>query len=181
MADNEIASLHALVTATQAVQEPRAPFVVLGLLGTTPEAALAAARSAFTNGSPFAADQAKAVTAMIDGAVEIGRGRFVAAMVALVAAVLILVVAVLLLRRRARIRREQGAGGDGAVLAAAAAADGSISGGAAEPPYATLADQSGRPLDPDEPAAGADTTEPDPAIDATDASGSPPAARGDAS
>ena len=178
LADDEIASLHALVTATQAVQEPRAPLVVLGLLGTTPETALAAARSAFSSGSSLAADQAKAVTAMIDGAVEIGRGRLVAAIVGLVAAVVLLVVAVLLLRRRARLRREQVAGGDAAVLAAAA--DGSIPGGAGEPPYATLADQSGRPLDPDEPAGGADTTD-DPVADATDASGPPPAARGDAS
>ena len=182
IADEEIAALHALVTATQAVQEPRAPLVVLGLLGTTPEAALAAARAAFGNGSAVVADQARAVTAMIDGAVEIGRGRLLTAIVVLVAAVALLVVAVLLLRRRARLRREQVAGGDVALLAAAA--DVSIPGRAAEPPYATLADQSGRPLDPDEPAAGADTTEPDPAADATDAtdaSGPPPAARGDAS
>jgi hypothetical protein len=179
MADNEIASIHALVTATQAVQEPRAPLVVLGLLGTTPEAALAAARIAFTNGSPFAADQAKAVTALIDGAVEIGRGRLVAAIVVLVAAVVLLVLTVVLLRRRSRLHREQAAGGDGAILPAVAG--GSIPAGAAEPPYATLADQSDRPLDPDDPDAGPGTTEPDPATDAGDANGPPPAARGDAS
>jgi hypothetical protein len=192
LADQEDASLRALVTATQAVDAPRAPFVALGLIGTTPELALAAARIAFTNGSPFAADQASALTALIDGAVEVGRGRLMAAIVVVVAVVVLLVIAVLLVRRRGRRReRERMAGGAPAVLAAAAGS--SFAGGAGEPPYATLADQSARPLDPDGAAAGSAPPEPvaadhtsvtadaGDAPDANDATEPPPAARGDAS
>jgi len=179
MADQEIASLHALVTATQAVEAPRAPLVALGLIGAMPEAALAAARIAFTNGSALAADQANAVTALIDGAVDAGRGRLLAAIVVLVVSVVLLVIAILLVRRRGRRLQRM-----------------HVSGGAAEPPYATLADQSGGPFDPDAATAGSAPIEPIPAADeiramnatrttdetrTTDATEPPPAARGDAS
>jgi hypothetical protein len=179
MADQEVASIHALVTATQAVDAPRAPLVTLGLIGTTPEAALASAGIAFTNGLPFAADQANAVTALIDGAADIGRGRLLTAIAVLVVIVL-LVIASLLVGRR---RRQQGAlasGWSGIAAPGLAESDETAALGglpadpAAESPYATLADQPSRPLDgdprpPEEPSPELPETEP------------PPAARGDAS
>ena len=141
------------VTATQAVDAPRAPLVVLGLIGTTPETALASAGIAFTNGSPFAADQANAVTAMIDGAVDIGRGRLLTAIAVLVVVVVLLVVAIVLFgRRRSGLRSDP----------------------AAESPYATLADQPSRPLDRDP----RPTELPSPELPEAEP---PPAARGDAS
>jgi hypothetical protein len=153
MADQEIASLHALVIATQAADAPRAPLVVLGLIGTTPEAALASAGIAFTNGSPFALDQANAVTAMIDAAVDIGRGRLLTAIAVLVVLVVLLVVAIVLVgRRRGGLPPDPAAGS----------------------PYATLPDQPSRPLDGDP----RPTELPSPELPEAEP---PPAARGDES
>jgi hypothetical protein len=185
MADAEIASLHALVTATQAVDAPRAPLVVLGLIGTTPEAALASAGIAFTNGSPFAADQANAVTALIDGAVDIGRGRLLIAIAVLVVVVLLLVIAIVLVGRRRRQRRALVPGGSDATPPGMATPDATAALGglptdpAAESPYATLADQPSRPLDGDPRPTELPSPElPSPELPEAE---SPPTARGDAS
>jgi hypothetical protein len=170
IADSESAAVRALATATAAVGESRAPLMTLGLLGATPEVDLAAARAAFSAGAADAGARAMAVTALIDGAVGIGRGRLLAAIGALVGLVVLLVIAIFLLRRRGRRHRAMA---ESAAVGAAAAAelmtiDGSAvrigegeptreagptddaepaGGVVAEPPYATLADQSSPPLD----------------------------------
>jgi hypothetical protein len=100
IADAEEAALRALATAVSAVAAPRAPLVSLGLVGTTPDAGLAAARSAFSSGQAGAAAQAAAVTALMDGAVEVGRGRLAAGIAVLVVLIVLLVVAIVLIRRR---------------------------------------------------------------------------------
>src|SRR6185369_3410861 len=86
IADAQIAALTALGTANAAVEAPRAPLVALGLLGSDPAAALADARAAFEAGAPDAAGRAADVTALIDGAVTIGRIRAVAIAASVVAA-----------------------------------------------------------------------------------------------
>jgi hypothetical protein len=113
------------------------------------------------------------VTALIDGAVSIGRGRFIAAIAIVVAIVVLLVIAIVMTRRR---RREGLAVG----LAATGAADGPggadvpvagavpVSATDGEAPYATLADPTHERDAPD-------------AETATDATGPPPADTGDAS
>lgn len=170
IATDETAALRALATATDALDAPRAPLVVLGLLGTTPDAGLAAARSAFSAGQADASVQAAAVTALIDGAVSVGRGRLLVVIVVLAIGLILLAVAIVLVRRRRRLTRE----GASAMVADGASAIATESTGApsldpsgvgdAEPPYATLADQSSRP-------SGPEPIEPEP----------PPADRGDAS
>jgi hypothetical protein len=156
VADTELAAARALATASTAVSEPRAPLMTLGLLGTAPEAGLAAARSAFSAGAADAGAQAAAVTALIDGAVSIGRARLLAGIAILVVLVVLLVIAIVLFVRRRRRRAAlalamAGSGAErssdmahevavAATVAAPAAAD-------AEPPYATLADQSIGPDD----------------------------------
>jgi hypothetical protein len=173
VADTETGAVRALATATEAVGAPRAPLVTLGLLGTAPDADLAAARSAFSAGRTDAQARALAVTALIDGAVSIGRGRFIAAIAIVVAIVVLLVIAIVMTRRR---RREGLAVG----LAATGAADGPggadvpvagavpVSATDGEAPYATLADPTHERDAPD-------------AETATDATGPPPADTGDAS
>ena len=142
LATAELAAANALNVAISAVAAPRAPFVAIGLLGTTPEADLAAARDAFANGSADAEARAVAVTALIDGAVEVGRGRLTAAVLGLAVAIVLLIALVVVLWRRRRRRR--------AAVAASLAiveADGTTLGRppadpVADPtgPYATLAD-----------------------------------------
>jgi hypothetical protein len=105
IADRDEAAARALATAIEAVAAPRAPFVTLGLLGTTPEADLADARAAFGAGLADAAARAAAVSALIDGSVEIGRGRLLAAIGLLAVLVVLLVLAVLVVLRRRRGRR----------------------------------------------------------------------------
>jgi hypothetical protein len=166
IADTEEAAIRALATAASAVDAPRAPLVTLGLIGMTPEADLAAVRSLFSAGQAGAEAQAAALTALIDGAVEVGRGRLVAAIAVLVVLVVLLIVAVVLLRRRRGQRRS---------LAAALAASAAPAAPVGPAPYATLADQSSPPLD-DGPVPDADR-----ASEATDGSDPPPADRGDAS
>ncbi|HEX2756056.1 MAG TPA: hypothetical protein VHM48_11360, partial [Candidatus Limnocylindrales bacterium] len=160
VADSETAAVRALATATVAVAAPRAPLVALGLLGTTPEIVLAAARSAFSAGDADAGARAAAVTALIDGAVEVGRGRLIAAIAGVVVAVILLVLALVLLRRRRRRQRASALAGPGA--------DAGAAGG--EPPYATLADQSNRALDADPTAARPTSVDP---MDAPDPPDSP--------
>ncbi len=140
---SEIAAANALSVATSAVAAPRAPFVTLGLLGEQPETALAAAREAFSTGSPDAEARALAVTALIDGAVATGRSRALAAAAGIAVGTLLLIVAVLLVLR---VRRRRGP-----VLAAAMDGPGldelgpTAGTGAAELPYGTLADPINEP------------------------------------
>jgi hypothetical protein len=140
LADAEIASLKSLTIATDAVAAPRAPFVTIGLIGETPEAALAAARDAFTAGAPDAEARAAAVTALIDGSVAIGRSRLTTATVVLVVVLILLVVLVVALRRRRGRRRQL-------VLAAEAASAASAEAMAADPLFgpAILAEQPAEP------------------------------------
>ena len=153
LATTELADVQALGAAVAARDAPRDPLVNLGLIGTTPDADVAAARSAFSAGAPDAAARASAVLALIDGATEIGRGRLIAAVAGLLVVLVILVVTLVAIRRRSRARRP-----------------------VAGPPYATLADQSGGPFDgpPGDPRG----TVPDPTADSI---GPPPADRSDAS
>ncbi|HUQ78872.1 MAG TPA: hypothetical protein VM427_08410 [Patescibacteria group bacterium] len=120
----ELADLRALGAAVAARDAPRDPLISLGLIGTTPDADLAAARAAFSAGAPDTTARAAAVVALILGASEIGRARLIAAIAGLLVVLVILVVTLLALRRRSRARRP-----------------------AAGSPYATLADQSGGPTD----------------------------------
>jgi hypothetical protein len=178
IADAETAAVRALATATEAVGAARAPLMTLGLLGTAPEADLSAARLAFSAGTTDALARALAVTALIDGAVSIGRGRFIAAIAIVVAIVVLLVIAFVVIRRRRRQRLalELAATGGGAAGGgeapgggeATAAGDMPVAASGGEAPYATLAD----PTD-ERDATDAET--------ATDASGPPPADTGDAS
>jgi hypothetical protein len=154
IATREIAAANALTVATSAVAAPRAPFVTIGLLGEAPETALAGAREAFTGDAPDAEARALAVTALIDGAVEVGRSRALTAALVVGIAAIGLIVLILLLRRRRRRRRL-------AIAEAAAAASpwpggvpfgpsveelAPIGAASAEPaPYATLADPAAAP------------------------------------
>lgn len=151
LAASEIAAAKALTVATSAVAAPRAPFVALGLLGEAPEAALAAARDAFTSGAADAEARALAVTALIDGAVDVGRGRAIGGALAIAVATLVLIAIVLVVLRRRRHRVELAT-----ASAAAGTADetygphltelGTITPTAGdEPPYGTLADPIGEP------------------------------------
>jgi hypothetical protein len=103
-ATREIAAAKALEVAASAVAAPRAPFVVLGLMGEDPDAALAAARHAFSSLQPDAEARAVALTALIDGAVAVGRVRAIGAAVAIGLATILLIAAVLLALRRRRRR-----------------------------------------------------------------------------
>src|SRR6185503_16514809 len=97
---------------------PRAPFVTIGLIGETPEVALAGARDAFASGAPDAEARALALTALIDGSVAVGRGRVTAAAVGVGVAAILLIVLVLVLRRRRRHRRQALAAAGGPTEAA---------------------------------------------------------------
>jgi hypothetical protein len=193
VADTELAAARALATATAAVGEPRAPLMTLGLLGTTPEVGLAAARSAFSAGAVDAGAQAAAVTALIDGAVSIGRGRLLVGIAILVALLVLLGIAIVLIvrRRRHRVALAVATAGPGEDVPLPADAEATTaeappettaeappettaaeppattaeapSAADGEPPYATLADQSIGPVDEA-------PTEPEPAPDQGDAS-----------
>jgi hypothetical protein len=135
LATSEIAAANALSEASSAVAAPRAPFVTIGLLGERPDVALAAARDAFTTGAPDAEARALAVTALIDGAVEVGRGRATTAAFVIALATVLLIALVLLVRRR---RRQRPSLAPVSVTAAEVGA----------PPYATLADPISEPPSP---------------------------------
>jgi hypothetical protein len=135
IADEEAAALHALAEAEVAVAAPRAPLVTLGQLGTSPEAALADARAAFDAGAPEAPASAAAVTALIDGAVAIGRERAVAGIGAVLVLLVVVLALTIVLARRRRARP---------AMAHRSAADRDPDAAA---PYATLADQPSRPPD----------------------------------
>ncbi|MEO5939286.1 MAG: resuscitation-promoting factor Rpf1 domain-containing protein, partial [Candidatus Limnocylindrales bacterium] len=137
IAGRDEAAGQALATATEAVAAPRAPLVGLGLLGTTPAIGLADARDAYEAGSPDAAAAAAAVTALIDAAVEVGRGRLLVG-IALFVAIVVVLAALLLVRQRRRRRR--------ALLAS--------------PGPIELAGDGIAPVEPAEPNAPAEPTEP---------------------
>ncbi|MBA2717683.1 MAG: hypothetical protein H0U52_00380 [Chloroflexi bacterium] len=144
IATTSLADLEALGAAVAAVDAPRDAIVALGLVGTMPDVELAAARAAFSGGAADAAIRAMSVVALVDGATEIGRGRLISiAAAVLVVLVLIATLIILLLRRRRRHRA--------LALAPFATVAGplptALSGPATEPPYATLADQSGLPVE----------------------------------
>lgn len=163
VATGQLAAARALVVADAAVDAPRDMIVSLGLLGSTPEADLAAALGAFSGGAGDAETRAVAVSAVLAGAAEIGRGRLAAGIAALVVLLVLLALLVLVVswrRRSARSRRSADSRRAAEVALAAAGPTGlpdetptSPSGPA---PYGTLADQSGEPApvaqDPPDPA-----------------------------
>ncbi len=168
IATGEIAAANALTVATSAVAAPRAPFVTIGLLGETPETALAAARDAFTSDAPDAGARALAVTALIDGAVAVGRSRALTGALVVAVAAIGLIALVLVLRRRRRGQR---------LAIAAAAASAPAPGGAA---FGPSLDELGSVPDPSaDPAPYA--TLADPAVEPEPEAPPPPADHGDAS
>ena len=191
LATREQADLVALGTAADAIAAPRAPLVALGLMGSTPEAGLADARTAFAAGAADAGQRAAAVTATIDGAVEIGRGRLLAAIVGLVVGLALLVLAAVVIRRRRGLRRALARAGEAPYVTLADQSDRSLatgpipSGSTAWPgpePVLMAGDGSADPraesaAPPTEPPAPPDAPEPRDPIEPT---GPPPAAMGDA-
>jgi hypothetical protein len=159
VADTELAAAAALVAADAAVAEPRDGLQALGLLGQTPDAALAAAESAFTSGAADAAARADAVTALIGGAVTVGQTRLAIAFTVVV----LLFVAMLLILMIARRRGRRGRRAARLARTSGPLTGGFDAGSSAEPSdsYATLPDQSGPAPDPSaEPASGRDRVEP---------------------
>jgi hypothetical protein len=149
MVERELVGARALVAGSTAVEAPRDTVVSIGLLGTTPDADLTAARAAFQAGAPDAATQAEAVTALIGGAAAIGQSRITAVIGGLIVVALLLLVATFALGRRRAVGRRAGAGAGGAMsgrsMAHRVVED-------APAPYATLPDQpaeaAGTPVDP---------------------------------
>jgi hypothetical protein len=103
----------AVRSARDALAAERAPLVNVGLLGTRPEAAYAAALAAFSAGDDSGAVAGSSATvAALSGAEEIGRGRTLAVGAGLVVVVLLLLLVVWLLlriRRRRHARLEPAA------------------------------------------------------------------------
>jgi hypothetical protein len=199
LATTELADVQALGSAVAAVNAPRDPILALGLLGTSPESDVAAARSAFGAGATDASARALAVVGLIDGAVDVGQGRLIAAIAALVVVIALIVVAIVVSRRRGRtgalapaVSGESTAPGEPSTNGDATGSRDvthdvtddvtgethpfSLPRSVDDPPYATLADQSGSALDrgPDAPRPPA----PDPAAEGI---GPPPADRSDPS
>ena len=105
IAARQLADLQALGTASAAVGEPRDLIVSLGLAGTTPEVDLAGAKAAFGAGAADTSARAAAVTAVLVGAPEVGRGRLLLGVaIAFAVLVVVLIVLVLVVRRRRRRR-----------------------------------------------------------------------------
>ena len=104
LADRELADLAALRAAGDAVRAPRDPFVTVGLLGTSPEARLADARAAFSQGGTDAALQAGGVSALMAAATDVGRERVLTGVVA-IGILIALIVWTLVLRSRRRPAR----------------------------------------------------------------------------
>jgi hypothetical protein len=160
IADAELADLVALRTATDAADAPRDPLVSIGLLGSTPDAALADARTAFSRGSAGAAAAASAVTALLAGAADAGRDRLVLSFTAIVI-LLVIAVGTVIVRRRQRARSR--------IVEAAAAAAGEP---AVRDSYATLAapPSSARESSIEPPSWAEPATPPEPPADTGDAS-----------
>ena len=100
LADREIVDLQAIQAATAAVEAPRDPIEAVGLMGAAPEVRLDEARTSFSRGATDAGAQAVALTALIAGAAEVGRGRLIAAVIVAALVGLGLVAALLGVRRR---------------------------------------------------------------------------------
>ena len=108
VADRQLADLEALGTASAAVTQARDPIVSLGLVGTTPETDLAAAKAGFEAGATDTSARAAAVTAVLAGAPEVGRGRLLLGVAIALVVLLVLVIVIVLLVRRRRARRRVG-------------------------------------------------------------------------
>lgn len=159
VATGHLSAARALVAADAAVDAPRDLFVSLGLLGSAPESELAAALTAFSGGAGDAEARAVAVSAVIAGATEVGRGRLTIAIALLVALVVLLVALLLVVRWRRRRSQRAGLAAEHAL--ATVSPDGSpppAVGPVGPAPYGTLADQSGEPApvatDPPDPPGG---------------------------
>jgi hypothetical protein len=122
-ADAERAAIVAYATAAAARMDDPDPLERLGLIGSEPEAALAASAAAFSAGDlPTAVGRASEAETIWLNAAEIGRNRIVTGVGIAVLAVLLLAFGASLLRRRRAERR--------------AARQASPSDGLAEPPSA---------------------------------------------
>ncbi|MEA2519242.1 MAG: hypothetical protein QOF49_1322, partial [Chloroflexota bacterium] len=184
LAATELADVRALGAAAAAVAAPRDPVVGLGLLGTAPQVDLEAARSAFTTGASDASARAAAVVALMNGAADVGRTRLTALIAGLLVVLVLVAVAIVVARRRRR-NDPVAVGAERVGSVGAAPAPGTpvatiratpeahpftLPRSVDDPPYATLADQSGTALDrPPEalrspaPDAAADAINPPPA------------------
>jgi hypothetical protein len=100
LADSELRAAQALVTAEAAAAAPRDMVAGIGLMGATPDATLAAARSSFQAGAADAADLAEQVTAQIGSASAVGRSRIVGGIGTLIVLVFLVIVATFLIPRR---------------------------------------------------------------------------------
>jgi hypothetical protein len=101
LAESELHAARALVAAEAAAGHPRDLVMAIGLMGgETPDAALAAARSAFQAAAPDAATRAEQVTTQIGAAPAVGRSRIVGGIGTLIVIVFLLVIAVVLVRQR---------------------------------------------------------------------------------
>jgi hypothetical protein len=107
----------------------------IGLFGETPDANLAAARSAFQAGAADAADQADRVTTLLGRAAAVGQSRVIAGIGTLVVITLLLLAAMFFIPRRRPpvVMRPRQAHPLGDATADARSS------------YATLPDQSGEP------------------------------------
>ncbi len=97
-----IEAAQALEAATAAVAVPRDPVVALGLIGSAPEARLNLVREEFSRGSQDTARDAAALTVLMGGAAEVGRGWLVGGGTVAIAILVLLSGFVLLDRRRRR-------------------------------------------------------------------------------
>ena len=134
LANDELAALSAIADAKAKVQAEPDLVARIGLLGSTPEASYAAARTSF-EGSDIAGAKRSAAdaAAIVAGATAVGQGRLAVAIGVAIGLLMLLVIVVLLRRRRRR----------GALALAAAAVAG---------PSATLAaDPEAAPPSPSEP------------------------------
>jgi len=158
LADSELAAARALAAADAAAGAPRDTWMSIGLFGETPDATLAAARSAFQAGATDAADRADGVTALLGRAAAVGQSRVIAGIGTLVVITLLLLAATFVIPRR---RPQPVTRPHQAHPLVDATAD-------AQPSYATLPDQSsepdGRPADvPNPPVPPVRLDPPDPA------------------
>jgi hypothetical protein len=100
LADRELGAARALVAAETAAAAPRDMMTNVGLMGETPDAALAAARTAFQAGAPDAAARAELVAAQIGAAPGLGRTRLIGGIGTVVIVLVLLVVAAFVIPRR---------------------------------------------------------------------------------
>jgi len=136
LADAELLGAQALVKAEAAAAAPRDTVASIGLIGESPDTALATARTAFLAGAPDAAHQAEIVTAMFGAAPAAGRNRVVAGIGSLIVIALLVVLAIVLVRRRRASERFRQAHPAGESVEVGPAS------------YATLPDQSTDPAEP---------------------------------